>query len=151
MPVTVSVPIVPSRLLRALMSAYGSLCLAIGIAAGTGLLGPMHWPLLTAALCTAGGAGVLLAACRRPTARTLDVLGPGALVLTVQQGTGPPNRLPVTLLAQSTLWPQLLVLRLRTADGGVLALLILPDSVAPGQFRRLSMALRAVAARSAEK
>lgn len=151
MSITLSVPLVPSRLLRALMGAYGGMCLALGAAVAANLAGPMRWPLATATLCLGAGVVVLLAACMRPTARTLDVLGPGALVLTVQQGTGPPSRLQVSLLAESTLWPQLLVLRLQAVHARVTVLLLFADSVPPGAFRRLAMALRAVAARSTEK
>ena len=56
---------------------------------------------------------------------------------------------PMALQAASTLWPQLLVLRLRRQDGGgaPLVLALLPDSVAPGGFRALAVALRFVAER----
>lgn len=151
MSITLSLPLVASRLQRRLMDGFGGLCLLVGAAAAAGFLAPLHWPLATVLACTGAGVAVLLAARRRPTARTLDLLGPGTLVLTVQQGTGSPTRLQVTLLAESTLWPQLLVLRLQAGQAKVPALLLFADSVPPGTLRRLAMALRAMAMRPAEK
>lgn len=52
------------------------------------------------------------------------------------------------LLAGSTFWSALLVLLLRAeGESAVRVLLVLPDSVAPGQFRQLSVALGAIARR----
>ncbi|WP_426193381.1 protein YgfX [Massilia sp. DWR3-1-1] len=153
MSIAVSVPLVPSRLLRRLMRGFAGLCLAMALACALGWAGPAWLPAVSAVLCLLAGFAVLRASAvhsrARPTARTLDVVGPGGLVLTVQQGMGRTDRLQVRLLGESTLWPGLLVLRLAGAHGPLPALLLCADSVPPGQFRRLSMALRAVAARPA--
>ena len=149
MSIAVSVPLVPSRLLLAMQLAFAALCLAMAVAAASGQLGPLRLPALTVGSCLLAAvatAGAALRTTSRPTARALDVLGPGSLVLTVQQGDGEARRLPVRLLADSTLWPGLLVLRF----DGAPALVVLPDSLPPGQFRRLAMALRAVAALPAD-
>ena len=53
----------------------------------------------------------------------------------------------VNLLEDSTLWPKLLLLRLRSASGHLTVLPILPDSVSLQSFRSLSVALRWIAAR----
>jgi toxin CptA len=53
----------------------------------------------------------------------------------------------VQLLPGSTVWPGLMLLRLRDEDGVACALMLLPDSVEAGQFRRLSVAIRDVASR----
>jgi hypothetical protein len=149
MSIAVSVPLVPSRLLLSLQLGFAALCLAMAGAASAGWLGPLSLPGLTVGACLLAAAATAAAALRTtsgPTARALDVLGPGSLVLTVQQGEGEARRLPVRLLADSTLWPGLLVLRF----DGAPALVVLPDSLPSGQFRRLAMALRAVAARPAD-
>lgn len=53
----------------------------------------------------------------------------------------------VWLMPGSTLWPALLLLRLRSADGTVFWLPVLPDTVAPDVLRRVALAMRAIAAR----
>ncbi|AVR97559.1 protein YgfX [Pseudoduganella armeniaca] len=96
----------------------------------------------------------------------LDISGVGAMRLAVYpllaasvpvraRRHGPP-RVPlptwaahereVRLLPGSTLWPGLMLLRLRDGDGAVRWLAILPDSVGPETWRRLALALHAVAA-----
>ena len=144
MTIAVSVPIVPSRLLRAVATGFGAMLIGMGLCCTAGLLGPLRWPMATALLCVGAGLAVLVKGNKGITHRRLDVLGVGTLALTVQQGAGPPRRFPVRLLAGSTLWPDVLVLRLRGAP----PLVLMPDSVPPGEFRRLGMALRAVAGRS---
>jgi len=53
----------------------------------------------------------------------------------------------VQLMPGSTLWRALLLLRLRSADGAVFWLAVLPDTVAPDVLRRVALAMRAIAAR----
>ena len=53
----------------------------------------------------------------------------------------------VWLMPGSTLWPALLLLRLRSADGTVFWLPVLPDTVAPDVLRRVALAMRAIAAK----
>ncbi len=162
MAIAVSVPIVPSRLLRSLLAGFGAACLGMGAACAVGWLAPLSSPRAVMSLLTLAGLLVLLllhprmAPCAsswlrgQPTVRRLDLLGPGALVLTVQQGMGPIRRLQVRLLADSTLWPGLLVLRLQGEAGTdpPFSLLLLTDSVPPGTFRRLAVAVRSRAARA---
>lgn len=71
--------------------------------------------------------------------RHIDISGVGEMRLTVYQ-----QQCRVRLLAGSTVWPGLLVLQLRQEDGGRLWLPLLPDSVAPGDWRRLQLAVRAL-------
>lgn len=54
---------------------------------------------------------------------------------------------PVTLLEGSTVWPQLLLLRLRDDDGVLWRLPVLRDSLPPEQFRALAVALAAIGGR----
>lgn len=53
----------------------------------------------------------------------------------------------VRLMAGSTLWPNLLLLRLQAEDGSVSVLPILPDSISRSDFRALSVAFRWIALR----
>jgi toxin CptA len=146
MSIAVSVPIVPSRLLRLLTLAYAAACIAMGAACAAGLVGPVLWPAATGALCMLAGTAVAWRTRAEPTPRTLDVLGPATLALTVQLNGGRTHRFVVRLLPDSTLWPGLLVLRL----AGAPPLVLLRDSVPPGSFRQLVMALRAVSGRAVE-
>jgi toxin CptA len=90
---------------------------------------------------------------RPANAYRLDISGIGQMRLAVYlqsergQAVAPPGA--VALMADSALWPWLLVLRLRCLDeqGSTLCLLVLPDSVAPGVFRPLALACRACAAK----
>lgn len=67
----------------------------------------------------------------------------------VQQvfGTDNPGWFVVNIMEDSTLWPKLLLLRLRSDNGGLTILPILPDSVSLQTFRSLSVACRWIAAR----
>lgn len=85
----------------------------------------------------------------------LDISGVGALRLAVYPLLTGPVRAPppawagvardVRLLPGSTLWPWLMLLRLRGDDGVVRWLTVLPDSVGPDAWRRLALALRSCA------
>lgn len=95
------------------------------------------------------------------TAHRLDISGLGQLRLTVQQEMGAVDSagaslaagssdplsegVAVTLLPGATVWPVCMLLRLRTAAGDTIALAVLPDSVSPGDFRALSVAVRSLA------
>ena len=87
------------------------------------------------------------------TVRRIDISGLGQLRLTVQQQLGEgaaagriaaPGTL-MTLLPGATVWPCCILLRLRADDGAVWPLVLLPDSVAGGQYRALAVAVRALA------
>ena len=141
MSIAVSAVVKPSRLLRASLAA----CAAVHAAAGLALAAGMHG--VTAVACLLCAVLLLRQALRRPKVRRIDISGLGEIRLTVQQESkGEPP--PMLLQAATTLWPQLLLLLLRPQGGGAqLALLVLPDSVAPGAFRALAVALRCVAER----
>ena len=95
------------------------------------------------------------------TAHRLDISGLGQLRLTVQQemrpagavgaphvagSSGPTSEgIAVTLLPGATVWPGCILLRLRTAAGKTVTLVVLPDSLTPGDFRALSVAVCALA------
>jgi hypothetical protein len=141
MSIAVSAIVKPSRLLRASLAA----CAAMHAGAALALAAGMHGALAGACLLCA--VLLLRQALRRPKVRRIDISGLGEIRLTVQhESRGVPP--PVQLQAASTLWPQLLLLLLRRQQGGaLLVLVVLPDSVAPGAFRALALALRYVAER----
>ncbi|MDL2355074.1 MAG: flagellar hook-length control protein [Pseudomonadota bacterium] len=151
MSIAVSAVIIPSRLLRFALACFAAANLGAALALAADLARPVRLPLTLAPACLVAAAALLLASVRRtPTARRIDISGLGQLRLTVQQGIGA-DAAPATvarLLAGSTVWPGLMLLRLRCDNGAVVALALLPDSVNPGQFRRLSVAIRDVASRT---
>jgi toxin CptA len=90
-------------------------------------------------------------AARRIKTRRIDVSGLGQVRLTVQQELRTKDAadelaMPVALLAGSTVWPQLVLLLLRSESGAPIVLPVLRDSVTPQQFRALSVAVRAAGA-----
>jgi len=132
MSIAVSVIVRPSRGLRI---AHAGLCCCV---------------MASAAVCdgTAVSLLCLLAGALgwrfgRPAgiARRLDISGVGLMRLAVYQH----NDSAVCLLPGSTLWPRLLLLRLRDEAGGVQTVAVLPDSVAPSAWRALVLACRAAA------
>jgi toxin CptA len=147
MSIAVSAVIVPSRLLRCALAGFGAANLGAAMALCTGVAQPFWQPLAGAGACLLAGAALLAALVLDPKVRRIDISGLGQLRLTVQQGIGAHDARTdlAELLRGSTVWPGLLLLRLRRADGVVAALALLPDSVEPGQFRRLSVAIRNVA------
>jgi hypothetical protein len=130
--------------------------------AGAAALG---WPLVRARhrhrlqACSQADSHALLP--KFGTAHRLDISGLGQLRLTVQQemraagaagashvagSSGPTSEgVAVTLLPGATVWPGCILLRLRTAAGKTVALVVLRDSMSPGDFRALSVAVRSVA------
>ena len=147
MPIAVSSVVTPSRLLRAALLLYAALQLGAGLAAAWALPAAPGWPI--AACCAVAGGAALRARARATTTRRIDISGVGELRLTVQLKlcAAPARGVPVRLAPGSTLWPQLLLLRLRAEDGALTVLAVLPDSVGPGRFRALAVALRAIAGR----
>ncbi len=136
-------------MLRWAMLCYGlaSVAAGVGHALGAASLATVQWAVALA--CVLAGAAVLCSPAPGRNVRRIDISGLGQLRLTVQQGLGPQGARAavVRLLPGSTVWPGLLLLRLRGEDGRLWALVLLPDSVEPGQFRRLAVAIRDVASR----
>jgi toxin CptA len=149
MSIAVSAVIVPSRLLRFALASFVAANLAAAAALGSGLTGPFRLPQMGACGCLLAAVALAASLARRQNVRRIDISGLGQLRLTVQQGVGSNDtRTDVAdLLRGSTVWPGLMMLRLRRADGLVGAVALLPDSVEPEQFRRLSVAINDIAAR----
>lgn len=147
MSIAMTVVVAPSRCLRCLLAGFGACLCAAAFAVGW--LAPVRFagaPLVAAALLFAGlcmaHAARLVAAVNR-----IDISGLGQLRLAVQQdvGTEAAGGVPVRLLPGSTLWPRLMLLRLGGASGtaGIACryVMVLPDSMEPGAFRALAVAL----------
>jgi toxin CptA len=132
MSIAVSVIVRPSRCLR-LAHAGVCCCVMASAAACPGVLAPL--------LCLLAGALAWLGGRLPAIARRLDISGVGQVRLEVYQDEGSALR----LLDGSTLWPRLLLLRLGDEAGAVQVLAVLPDSVAPPQWRALALACRAAA------
>ena len=149
MSIAVSAVIVPSRLLRSAQALFIAANLGASAALGSGLAGPFRLPLASAGACLLAALALAASLALRPKVRRIDISGLGQLRVTVQQGVGlDDTRTDVAqLLRGSTVWPGLMLLRLRRADGSVGALALLPDSVERGEFRRLSVAIRVIASR----
>jgi toxin CptA len=154
MSIAVSAIVVPSRRLRALSAGFALANMAAAALVGTVLreryLGAQLLAIffLVAALCLSH------AAARKIKTLRIDVSGLGQVRLTVQQDLGTneagdeTTATQVALLAGSTIWPQLMLLLLRSERGALTVLPILRDSLAPQQFRALSVALRAAGGRN---
>jgi toxin CptA len=151
MSIAVSAVITASRAQRLVLAAYA---LAHGAAGGFLLASAAP----TASLQHGAGGVCLLAACvlaraahARATARRIDISGLGEVRLTVQQSLGerPADPTLMQLLPGSTVWPHLLLLRLRPDSGGpVSTLAVWPDSLARTQYRALAVAVQVVAKRN---
>ncbi|PWF43138.1 hypothetical protein [Massilia glaciei] len=158
MSIAVSAVIRPSHPLRAALFGFALANLAAGAALAGGLMPGVRAPLLVGALCLAAGAACLRMAHRNTTAHQIDVSGLGQIRLTVQQNIGAPPAAPdgdgaaaagatVSILPGTSLWPSALLLLLGDGAGRVTALVVFPSSLAPGQFRALAVAIRAVGGR----
>lgn len=149
MPITVTAVVAPSRRLRVLLAAFCASLFAASAAVGLLLPGRFvaaAWlPLLLAGTAVAHALGSGNAAVRR-----IDFSGVGSHRLTVQRNVRPPEATGVSLLPGATVWPCCMLLRLRADESGeVWRLVLLPDSVGPGAYRALAVALRAAGAAGA--
>jgi toxin CptA len=147
MSIAVSAVIKPSRLLRAALAAYAVVNLGAGLAAACAPPSAFSCPRSIAAGCLLAVAAAVLALARGRNMRRLDISGLGELRLTVQLDLPTRDGALLQLAPGSTIWPHLLLLRLRAEDGASTVLAILPDSVAAGNFRALAVALRTIAGR----
>jgi toxin CptA len=150
MSLAVSAVVHPSRLLRAALVLYAVANVGAGLALASGAAGNFLLPHWVAACCMLAAALSLRAFAQVKNTRRIDISGVGQIRLTVQLNVRPTSGsgAPVRLIAGSTVWPHVMVLLLRAEDGAVTVLTVLPDSVAPHQFRALAVAIRAIAGRN---
>ena len=159
MSIAVSAVVKPSKAMFAL--ACGA-CLGnvlVGVVLATGQIG--NWLLLPRLLLASGCVFLALLgfyhiAKRRRTLH-IDISGVGQIRLREQlagrHGQEYDDRDAATsevvrLLPGSTLWPYLLLLRLQTDDGQIIAVPILPDCIASGNFRALAAACSWISTRN---
>ena len=148
MPIAVTVPVQPSRLLRLVLLGYALACVAAALAMLAG--SRFHLVEAGAAACLLSAVLAARAARASEMRHVIDVSGLGEIRLTVQQhmACAASRSGLVHLLPGSTIWPHCLLLLLRdTTSGAITALAILPDSMPPDAFRNLSIAIRAIARR----
>ena len=158
MSIAVSALVRPSMRARALLAGFCLLAIGTGVLLGSGLGGVFFWPLAGAAISVAAGLMLTFSLFKNRNALGIDISGVGQIRLTVYQGMrskapgtstdADVQGVQVSLMAGSTLWPGLLLLRLRADDGRVTQLQVWPDSVGTTLFRPLAVAFRTVAART---
>ncbi len=148
MSIVASAVIRPSRTLRAALASYGATCALAALALAHSAR--FHGAPLLALACGAVALCLWCSALETGNARRIDISGPGEIRLSVQQSLGAATTSgeALQLLPGSTLWPSLLILLLREAtSGAVTVVVILPDSVAAGQFRTIAVSVTSIARR----
>ncbi len=168
MSIAVSAVVQPSRMLTRLMLALhlGVLGIAVVLTLGIGIsLSPtlrlllalplFAVPILAIRVLIKGGKSlridiseygqITLAEDGTGAAVTRHGVSPQQAGVMRQEGVAMANLLP-----DSTLWPHLLLLRLRTEDGRTRNVAILPDSMHAEDFRALSVACRWIAAHNGQ-
>jgi len=136
-----------------------SFCAAtVGFAIGAGQLGALSFTprILLAAFNVFLGVFGFYHCIRHRKILHIDISGVGQIRLTevgvvgACTGTDWPHVRKqgevVRLLSDSTIWPQLLLLRLQAGSGKITTVLIFSDCVSPESFRALSVACRWIAA-----
>ena len=150
MSIVASAVIRPSRLLRAALCAYGAASAGAALAVALAQPARFHHPALLALACAVAALLAWRSALETGNARRIDISGPGEILLSVQQSLGAATTSGevLQLLPGSTLWPSLLILRLRDAkNGAVTTVIILPDSLHIGEFRKIAVSIRSIAKR----
>ena len=159
MSIAASVVINPSRQLRLLLAVCGLLIAGVAIRlalielATTAVLARLGLSLLLV-FC---GLGLIYSAFTARKSFQLDISGIGEIRLREHYAGAVAKRRKsspdakgngemVQLMDDSTIWPALLVLRLRRADATRTSLIVLPDMVEPDAFRTLLVAVRWIAA-----
>jgi toxin CptA len=158
MSIAVSAVVKPSRLLLLLTVGMCLLVFVIGALIAFNLLGELNPPISQGL----GSGCMILAllagfyAVHDRKTQLIDISGHGQIRLTEYKASAAPSVHAVTgegsvvccvsIAANSTLWPALLLLRLQTDDQRIIVLPVLPDSVEEGGFRPLALACRWIAA-----
>jgi toxin CptA len=154
MSIAVSAVVKPSRIL---LAAIGGMCVGAVVVAGMVGLGQIGKLSTLPRLFIAGSCGLAAffafysAVQSRKTFR-IDISDIGQIRLEEYIGaekfssaTGAAKNNVVELMPDSTIWPHLLLLRLRSDDNQITVLPILRDCVGVGIFRALSIAFRWIA------
>jgi toxin CptA len=148
MSIAVAAVIMPSRLLRTCLAVHCAACAGAGAWLAACPAGMFLFPGALAAGCFACAGAAMQAFRRAGKMRRIDISGLGKLRVTVQRNGGKTDEKSAvpsglaTLQPGSTVWPRLLMLLLRDAEGGLSVVAVLPDSVNAEQFRALAVAIR---------
>ncbi|MFL9877285.1 flagellar hook-length control protein [Herbaspirillum rhizosphaerae] len=154
MSIAVSADIKPSRMLLLMMAAAAIVVALIGVIFAFALVGQLSFlvRMSLAAVCIVAALLAFWLVLQNRKAVWLHISGTGQIRLVehhaaVRAKTG--SRVMsgglAQLLAGSTVWPNLLLLRLRLENGKVRTIPVLPDSVSKETFRALQVACRWVA------
>ncbi|HVL76824.1 MAG TPA: protein YgfX [Noviherbaspirillum sp.] len=159
MSIAVSAVVKPSRLLFLVILGMSFLSGAVAILIGLGALGAALSMLARFVLVVVcgftAGFGFYHGICQRKTIH-MEITRGGQIRIreaVVERSCGEANRPhveeaeAVRLMPESTIWPQLLLLRLQAESGKITSLAILPDSVRGDTFRALAASCRWIAAR----
>ena len=156
MPIAVSAIVRPSRVHRSLLIGAGLALFAAALAVGVFAPIRFHLPIFQAVLLAAAAAVLMHAGSGRAKTHRIDISGTSEVVLTVQQGLSDAtlprpadaaeSAVGVALLPGSVVWPVLMLLRLQS-PGGVRVLPVWRDSVEPGAWRALAVAVLALGRR----
>ncbi len=159
MSIAVSADIKPSRLLLILMAVAAAAVALLGIIFAFALVGQLSFILRIslAVICVVAASLAFWLVLQNRKAVWLHVSGTGQIrlvehhaVIRDQAGSQVMRGGLAQLLAGSTVWPNLLLLRLRLENGRIRTIPILPDSVSQETFRALQVACRWVASHNAE-
>ncbi|MFC5549245.1 hypothetical protein [Massilia aerilata] len=153
MSIAISAIVGPSRIHRCLLAGAGLSLLAAAFAVGVSAAARFHFGPLQALILAAAGGALLHAGSGRAKMHRIDISGTGEVVLTVQQGLHERSAAAVTLMPGSVVWPPLMLLRLGASvpGGRVLVLPVWRDSVAPGAWRALAVAVLALGRRDMDR
>jgi hypothetical protein len=154
MSIAVSAIVRPSRIHRCLLLGAGLSLFAAACAVGVLAPARFHAGLPQALVLAAAGGVLMHAGLGRAKTHRIDISGTGEVVLTVQQGLRKPHaarlgsaQSVVALLPGSVVWPPLMLLRFRDKGSRVHVLPVWRDSVVPGAWRALSVAVLAIGRR----
>ena len=153
MSIALSMVVKPSRLLLALVAMQCTLAGLAGALIAGGVVGTLLLParVVLATLCLAAAVYGMLRYYRERCAIQVEIGADGQIRLAdiaAKKGNqiSRPALVPAQLLESTTIWSNLLLLRLRLASGSVRTIAILPDCVSKDTFRVLSVACRWIAA-----
>ncbi|MEO8837568.1 MAG: protein YgfX [Herbaspirillum sp.] len=151
----------PSRTLLVLVGLMCVAVLGVGVAIGFGQVGRVH-DLVRGAVglgCVCLSTATWFWYCRRRLVFYLYVSAAGQIRFTAQRLSDrklllqadavpvqPVAETEVELMATSTIWPWLLLLRLKADNDKIATVVILPDSVTSASFRELAVCCRWLAA-----
>jgi toxin CptA len=156
MSIAVSAVVRPSRIHRILLGGAGLALFAAAFAVGLPASARFQLSFLQAAILAGAGAVLMHAGSVGAKTHRIDISETGAMVLTVQQGLrmlgagAADGSAAVALLPGSVVWPPLMLLRLEGPGAEVHVLPVWRDSVEPGAWRALAVAVLALGRRGGQ-